>query len=62
MLELEGGSLYGYEGNYARYLEGKEAHMANVDAVFSSTKKKFLAELAWTRKQPSGRQSKSKAR
>jgi len=62
MLELEGGSLYGYEGNYARYLEGKEARMANEDAVFSSTKKKFLAELHWMRKQPSGRQSKSKAR
>ena len=62
MLELESGSLYGYEGNYAKYLEGKEARMANEDAVFSSTKKKFLAELSWMRKQPSGRQSKSKAR
>lgn len=62
MLELDSGSLYGYEGNYAKYLEGKEARMANEDAVFSSTKKKFLAELSWMRKQPSGRQSKSKAR
>jgi ATP-binding cassette subfamily F protein uup len=62
ILELDNGSLYGYEGNYADYLEGKEARLANEDAVMSSTKKKFQAELAWMRKQPSGRQSKSKAR
>jgi len=62
MLELDNGSLYGYEGNYAKFLEGKEARLANEDAVLSSTKKKFATELAWMRKQPSGRQSKSKAR
>jgi ATP-binding cassette subfamily F protein uup len=62
MLELDNGSLYGYEGNYAKYLEGKEARLANEDAALSSTKKKFASELAWMRKQPSGRQSKSKAR
>ena len=62
MLELDNGSLYGYEGNYGAYLEGKEARLANEDAVMSSTKKKFASELAWMRKQPSGRQAKSKAR
>mmetsp|Transcript_41429 Transcript_41429/g.74674 ORF Transcript_41429/g.74674 Transcript_41429/m.74674 type:complete len:632 (-) Transcript_41429:72-1967(-) len=62
MLELDNGSLYGYEGNYASYLEGKEARLANEDAALSSTKKKFARELAWMRKQPSGRQSKAKAR
>jgi ATP-binding cassette subfamily F protein uup len=62
MLELDNGSLYGYEGNYAAYLEGKEARLANEDAVMASTKKKFSAELAWMRKQLSGRQAKSKAR
>ena len=62
MLELDQGSLYGYEGNYAAYLEGKEARLANEDAAMSSTKKKFASELAWMRKQPSGRQAKSKAR
>ena len=62
MLELDNGSLYGYEGNYAAYLEGKEARLANEDAVMASTKKKFSSELAWMRKQPSGIQAKSKAR
>jgi ATP-binding cassette subfamily F protein uup len=62
MLELDNGSLYGYEGNYGDYLEGKEARLAIEDKEMSSTKKKFANELAWMRKQPSGRQSKSKAR
>jgi ATP-binding cassette subfamily F protein uup len=62
ILELDNGSLYGYLGNYGDYLEGKEARLANEDATLSSTKKKFANELAWMRKQPSGRQSKSKAR
>jgi ATP-binding cassette subfamily F protein uup len=62
ILELDNGSLYGYEGNYASFLEGKEARLTNEDAAMSATKKKFAKELAWMRKQPSGRQSKSKAR
>jgi ATP-binding cassette subfamily F protein uup len=62
ILELDQGSLYGYDGNYADFLEGKQARLDNEDAAMSATKKKFASELAWMRKQPSGRQSKSKAR
>ena len=62
IVELDRGSLYSYDGNYADYLEGKEARLANDAATLRSTKKKFATELAWMRKQPSGRQSKSKAR
>ncbi|OEU13199.1 P-loop containing nucleoside triphosphate hydrolase protein [Fragilariopsis cylindrus CCMP1102] len=49
-------------GNYGDFLIGKEARYANEDKVMSSRKKKLTRELAWMRKQPSGRQSKSKAR
>jgi len=62
IIELDEGSIYGYEGNYADYLEGKQARLANADKVMSSAKKRFSRELKWMRKQPSGRQSKSKAR
>ena len=62
IIELDNGSIYGYDGNYADFLLGKEARYANEDAVMSATKKKLSRELAWMRKQPSGRQSKSKAR
>ena len=62
IVELDAGSIYGYEGNYGDFLIGKEARYANEDKVMSSRKKKLTRELAWMRKQPSGRQSKSKAR
>jgi len=62
ILELDNGAIYGYDGNYADFLVGKEARYANEDAVLSSQQKKLTRELAWMRKQPSGRQSKSKAR
>jgi ATP-binding cassette subfamily F protein uup len=62
IVELDDGSIYGYEGNYGDFLVGKEARYANEDKVMSSRKKKLTRELAWMRKQPSGRQSKSKAR
>jgi ATP-binding cassette subfamily F protein uup len=62
IVELDAGSIYGYEGNYGDFLVGKEARYANEDKVMSSRKKKLTRELAWMRKQPSGRQSKSKAR
>eukprot|EP00978_Attheya_sp_CCMP212_P028283 scaffold97298_cov63-Attheya_sp.AAC.3 len=39
-------------GNYAAYSEGKEARLANEDAVMASTKKKFSSESAWMRQQP----------
>lgn len=62
IIELDDGKIYGYEGDYTDFLEGKEARLANEDALMSSRKKKLSRELAWMRKQPSGRQSKSKAR
>lgn len=62
IIELDDGALYGYDGDYADFLEGKAARLANADKVMSSAKKRFSRELAWMRKQPSGRQSKSKAR
>lgn len=47
MLELDQGSLYGYDGNYGNYLEGKEARLAIADKEMLSTKKKFASELVW---------------
>ena len=61
MLELDSGSLYGYKGNYAVYLEEKDARLENEDAVVASTKNKFSYDLAWMCKEPSDRQAKSKA-
>jgi len=62
ILELDKGSFYTYEGNYAAYLEGKEARFALQDAAVQSAKAKYRGELDWMRRQPQARESKSKAR
>jgi len=62
ILELDQGSLYEYEGNYAAYLEGKDARLALQDAAVQSAKAKYRVELDWMRRQPQARESKSKAR
>lgn len=62
ILELDRGSLYSYQGNYANFLEQKDARLALEDAAVQSAKAKFRVELDWMRRQPQARQSKSKAR
>lgn len=62
ILELDRGSLYSYEGNYAAFLEQKDARLAIEDAMVQSAKAKYRVELDWMRRQPQARQSKSKSR
>jgi ATP-binding cassette subfamily F protein uup len=62
ILELDRGSLYSYQGNYANFLEQKAERLANEDQAFSSAKNKYATELKWMRKQPQGRATKQKAR
>lgn len=62
VLELDRGSLYSYDGNYATFLEGKQARLELEDAAISSARTKYRRELDWMRRQPQARQSKSKSR
>ena len=62
ILELDRGSFYTYEGDYANYLQGKEDRLAIEDANVQNAKTKFRGELEWMRRQPQGRQTKQKAR
>lgn len=61
-VELDRGSLYCYQGNYADYLEEKQARLLVEDATVSAARSNYRAELDWMRRQPQARQSKSKAR
>jgi sulfate-transporting ATPase len=62
ILEMEGGRGYPYKGNYAAWLEQKQAK-AETEAKQSAARSKLLEqELAWVRLNPAGRQSKNKAR
>ncbi|MFA5632875.1 MAG: energy-dependent translational throttle protein EttA [Porticoccaceae bacterium] len=62
ILELDRGHGIPYEGNYSTWLETKEARLEQEAREQSSHLKAMKEELEWVRKNPKGRQAKSKAR
>ncbi|MFL1896966.1 ABC-F family ATP-binding cassette domain-containing protein [Aquimarina sp. 2-A2] len=62
IVELEDGQLYTYKGNYAYYLDNKEARVTNEQINTNKAKQLYKNELAWMRKQPKARTTKSKSR
>ena len=62
IVELEGGKLYSYKGNYAYYLNNKEARITNEQIVTEKAKQLYKKELEWMRRQPKARTTKSKSR
>lgn len=62
IMELDGGTVYRYKGNYSYFLEKKEAREEN-DSTNKDRARQFLKkELEWIRKQPRARGTKSKSR
>lgn len=62
IIELENGKLYQYKGNYSYYLQKKEERIASENASIDKAKNLFVKELAWMRRQPKARTTKSKSR
>lgn len=62
IIELENGKLYQYKGNYSYYLEKKELRIASENASIDKAQNLFVKELAWMRRQPKARTTKSKSR
>ena len=62
ILDLDHGKLYNYKGNYAYYLENKEARQAQFETETNKAKQLYLKELEWMRRQPKARTTKSKSR
>ncbi|MGB5500301.1 MAG: ABC-F family ATP-binding cassette domain-containing protein [Maribacter sp.] len=62
IIELDGGTLYPYKGNYSYYLEKKEARIEQEAVEQHKSKLLFKKELAWMRRQPKARTTKSKSR
>lgn len=62
IIELDGGKLYPYKGNYSYYLEKKDARIEQESVEQHKSKLLFKKELAWMRKQPKARTTKSKSR
>ncbi len=62
ILELENGRAMPFKGNYASWLEQKQAMLERESKQAGSRRKLLQQELAWVRLNPSGRRAKGKAR
>jgi len=62
IIELDGGELYSYKGNYSYFLEKKEQRLAQEQASVEKAKNLYVKELDWMRRQPKARTTKSKSR
>ena len=62
IIELDGGQLYAYKGNYSYYLEKKDARIEREAVEQHKSRILFKKELDWMRRQPKARTTKSKSR
>ncbi|HEU5292661.1 MAG TPA: ABC-F family ATP-binding cassette domain-containing protein [Cyclobacteriaceae bacterium] len=62
IIELDRGQLYRYKGNYAYFLEKKEAREEMLKIEVSKARQLLKKELEWMRKQPRARGTKAKYR
>ena len=62
ILELDRGHGIPYEGNYSTWLETKDKRLSQEQKTEDAHARAMKEELEWVRKNPKGRQSKSKAR
>lgn len=62
IIELDNGKLYSYKGNYSYYLQKKEERIAMENATIDKAQNLFVKELAWMRRQPKARTTKSRSR
>ncbi|MGR5236179.1 energy-dependent translational throttle protein EttA [Vibrio alfacsensis] len=62
ILELDRGEGIPWQGNYTSWLEQKDARLQQESSQESARQKTIEKELEWVRKNPKGRQAKSKAR
>ena len=62
IVELEGGNLYRYTGNYSDFLIKKAARNDNESIEMEKSRKLFRKELDWVNRQPKARGTKAKSR
>ncbi len=62
IVELRGGILYRYTGNYSEYLEKRSNQLEVESTTMDKTKKLYTKELAWMRRGPKARTTKAKSR
>lgn len=62
IVELDNNTIYTYQGNYAYYLEKRQARLDNARAEVQHANNLYRRELDWMRRQPQARGHKAKFR
>ena len=62
IIELDNNTVYTYQGNYAYYLEKRQARLDNARAEVQHANNLYHRELDWMRRQPQARGHKAKYR
>lgn len=62
ILELEGGVLHTYKGNYGYFLEKRNERIQSMNSSIEKAKNLYSRELEWMRRMPQARGTKSKSR
>lgn len=62
ILELDGGQIFRYSGNYGYFLDKKEERRENEAVELDKAKSLYKKELDWIRRQPKARTTKAKYR
>ncbi|WP_114748659.1 ABC-F family ATP-binding cassette domain-containing protein [Pleomorphovibrio marinus] len=62
ILELDGGKVFTYQGNYSQFLIKKEERLATEATLQDKAKNLYKKELDWMRRQPKARSTKAKYR
>lgn len=62
IIELDGGNLYSYEGDYAQFLEKKAEREESESQSLDKARNRYRTELEWARRMPKARGTKSKSR
>jgi ATP-binding cassette subfamily F protein uup len=62
IIELDGGQIYHYTGNYSDFLTKKAIREETESAELEKDRKRMKQELEWVRRMPSGRGTKAKSR
>ncbi|WP_370479332.1 ABC-F family ATP-binding cassette domain-containing protein [Tamlana flava] len=62
IIELDEGVLYSYKGNYSYYLDKRDARIEREAVETGKAQQLYKKELAWMRRQPKARTTKSKSR
>ncbi|MDC7999282.1 ABC-F family ATP-binding cassette domain-containing protein [Gilvibacter sediminis] len=62
IVELDNGQWFSYKGNYAYYLDKRQARMEQFEVETDKAVQLYKKELDWMRRQPKARTTKSKSR